>query len=462
MTKSSDRAVRAPQREAARWLRPALALLAGCGALAAQPGQAMDFEQAYAAALRNDALIRASRAGAEAQRERVPQARSQLLPQIQLSAGRNYNDLTSETPVLGQPVRTNYHYYSGNQVLSVRQPLYRPAQMAALRQAEAMVEDAEALLQKDEQALVVRVGEAYFDVLLAEDQLELVLAQKTAYTVQLEAARKTFDAGRGTRTDVDEAQARLDMTLALELETRQNRESTRHRLQTLVGSEIFDNLSTLDTAAFSPQAPVPDSVDAWIARAEATSPELQSLRAQVEVAREEVARASAGHKPTLDVVAQWSRSNSDSVTNVRSRYDNKVIGLQLNVPLYSGGYVSSTVRQAVASQTRAEEMLEATRRDLAVRVRLQFRGMTEGAARIAALEQAVRSAEQAVLSNQKSFEAGIRTTVDVLNAEQQRTQALRDLAQARYRYVLSRLQLQALAGDDRGAAVSVVNSWLTR
>lgn len=459
MTKAHDKAGRALRRPDF-WQRPALVVLVG-GVLA-QPGWAMDFEQAYAAALQNDAMIRASRAGTQAQRERVPQAKSQLLPQVSLSAGRNYNDLTSETPVLGQAVRSNYHYYSGNQVLSVRQPLYRPYQMASLRQAQAQVEDAEALLQKDEQALVVRVGEAYFDVLLAEDQLALVLAQKTAYTVQLEAAQKTFAAGRGTRTDVDEAQARLDMTLALELETRQNRETTRHRLQTLVGGDVVNDLSTLDTAAFSPQAPVPDSVDAWISRAEATSPELQSLRAQVEVAREEVEKARAGHRPTLDVVAQWSRSNSDSVTNVRSRYDNKTLGLQLNVPLYGGGYVSSTVRQAVAAQTRAEEMLEATRRDLAVRVRQQFRGMTEGAARILALEQAVRSAEQAVLSNQKSFAAGIRTTVDVLNAEQQKTQALRDLAQARYRYVLARLQLQALAGDDREAAVSVVNSWLMR
>lgn len=459
MTKAHDKAGRVSRRPDI-WQRPALVLLVG-GVLA-QPGWAMDFEQAYAAALQNDAMIRASRAGTQAQRERVPQAKSQLLPQVSLSAGRNYNDLTSETPVLGQAVRSNYHYYSGNQVLSVRQPLYRPFQMASLRQAQAQVEDAEALLQKDEQALVVRVGEAYFDVLLAEDQLTLVLAQKTAYTVQLEAAQKTFAAGRGTRTDVDEAQARLDMTLALELETRQNRETTRHRLQTLVGGDMVNDLSTLDTAAFSPQAPVPDSVDAWISRAEATSPELQSLRAQVEVAREEVQKARAGHLPTLDAVAQWSRSNSDSVTNVRSRYDNKTIGLQLNVPLYGGGYVSSTVRQAVAAQTRAEEMLEATRRDLAVRVRQQFRGMTEGAARILALEQAVRSAEQAVLSNQKSFAAGIRTTVDVLNAEQQKTQALRDLAQARYRYVLARLQLQALAGDDREAAVSVVNSWLMR
>ena len=148
------------------------------------------------------------------------------------------------------------------------------------------------------------------------------------------------------------------------------------------------------------------------------------------------------------------------MTNVNSRYDNKSIGLQLSVPLYAGGYVSSTVRQAVASQERAREALEATRRDLGVRVHREFRGMTEGVLRVKALEQAVRSAEQAVVSNQKSFLAGARTTVDVLNAQQQKTSAQRDLAQARYLYLVSRIRLQALAGEDRQTSVAQINSSL--
>ena len=159
-------------------------------------------------------------------------------------------------------------------------------------------------------------------------------------------------------------------------------------------------------------------------------------------------------------MAQWARTNSDSVTSVNSRYDNKTIGLQLSVPLYSGGYVSSTVRQAVATQERTQEMLEASRRDLGVRVHREFRGMTEGVLRIKALQQAVYSAEQAVLSNRKSFQAGSRTMLDVLNAEQQKTVALRDLAQARYLYLVSRLRLESLSGADRQAIVAQVNHWL--
>ena len=424
------------------------------------PAWSLDLRQAYEAAYENDATIRAARAGAQASREKLPQARAQQRPNVSLNASRNHNDLTSETQnSQGKPVRSENQYYSGNQSLSVRQPLYRPYVSALVRQAQAQVEEADAALERDEQTLVTRVGEAYFDALLAQDQVLLIEAQKTTYTTQLDAARKGLQAGTGTRTDIDEAQARLDMTLAQELEALQHVEFTRRRLESLMGRPV-DVLASLDVRRFNPTAPIPGLVDDWIERAEQASPELQSLRAQLDAAGMEVEKAQAGHKPTLDAVAQWSRSSSDTVTSINQRYDNKSIGLQLSVPLYAGGYVSSTVRQAVAAQERAREALEAARRDLGVRVHREFRGMTEGVLRVKALEQAVRSAEQAVLSNQKSFQAGSRTTVDVLNAQQQKTTAQRDLAQARYLYLVSRLRLQALAGEDRQSSVSQVNSAL--
>ena len=444
--------------------RPAARL--GClaaavaGLLAAAPAWSLDLRQAYEAAVANDATIRASRAAANASREQLPQAQAQRLPNMSFSAGRNYNDLTSRTQnFLGEPTTTVNRYYSGNQALTIRQPLYRPAIGALVKQAEAVVQDADATLENAEQNLVVRVGEAYFEALLAEEQLVLVSSQKSTYTVQLDAAKKGFAAGSGTRTDIDEAQARLDMTFAQELEVQQNVEYTRRRLETITGQPL-GTLARLDLVRFAPAGPAPNSVDDWIARAEQASPEIKALRARLEAANFEIDKAKAGHKPTLDAVAQWSRNSSDSVTNVNSRYDNKSIGLQLTVPLYQGGYVNSTVRQAVASAERARELLEATRLDLSVRVHREFRGMTEGVLRISALEQAVRSAEQAVLSNQMSFKAGARTTLDVLNAEQQKTTALRDLAQARYLYVASRLRLQSLAGDERTASVTEINAWL--
>lgn len=436
-----------------------LALLAA--SLTAAPGWALDLREAYDAAYANDATIRAARAGAQATRERLPQARAQRLPNVSASATRNYNDLSSTTQrPLGQPpLQEKNHYYSGSKTLSVRQPLYRPYLGALVRQAKAQVAGADAQLENDEQALAVRVGETYFDALLAREQRALIAAQKATYTTQLDAADKRLRAGAGTRTDIDEAQARLDLALAEELEVQQNEEFTRHRLEVLTGQPV-DSLSTLDVEGFMAQAPTPSTVQEWIERAEHHSAELQALRAQLEVATQEIEKAQSAHLPTLDAVAQWSRTSSDSVTSVNSRYDNKTIGLQLNVPLYAGGYVTSTVREAVASQERAREQLEAARRELALRVHREFRGMTEGVLRIHALEQAVRSGEQAVLSNRKSFEAGIRTTLDVLNAEQQKTQALRDLAQARYLYLVSRLRLQSLAGQDQLSNIAQANSAL--
>ena len=249
------------------------------------------------------------------------------------------------------------------------------------------------------------------------------------------------------------------MTVAQELEARQNMEFTRHRIEVLTGQSMSE-LSRLDVERFKASTPMPSTVETWIEQAEANSPELRSLRAQLETARQEIDKARAGHLPTLDAVAQWSRTNSDNVTSVNTRYDNKTIGVQLSIPLYAGGQVNSGVRQALAAQERAQEMLEATRRDLGVRDHREFRGVTEGVLRIQALEQAVRSADQAVQSNRRSFGAGVRTTLDVLNAEQQKTMALRDLAQARYLYLVSQLRLQSLSGQDRLANVEQANLWL--
>ena len=184
---------------------------------------------------------------------------------------------------------------------------------------------------------------------------------------------------------------------------------------------------------------------------------MQSLKAQVEVARQEVDKAKAGHYPTLDAVAQWSRSDSENVLSINSRYTDNAVGLQLNIPIFSGGYVNSLVRQALAGLDRAEQVLEAGRRDLGVRVHKEFRGVTENIPKIRALEQAVRSSDQLVLSSQKSFQAGSRTVVDVLNAEQQRMVVLRDLAQARYMYLISKIRLLALVGEADAQAVAAIN-----
>ena len=437
----------------------AMAMTTSAMTVSAQ-SSALDFKQVYQAALEQDATIRASRAAADSGRERLPQARAGLLPQVSASAGRNFNSLDTTSPnILGELGTINERYFSDNKSVQLRQPLVNMQRWLQFEQAKSMVAETEATLDRDFQNLVVRVAGAYFEYLMSDEQLELVLAQKKMYTSLVDAAKKGIAAGSGTRTDIDDAQARLDMASAQELEARQNQDQTRRQLEVLINQPVA-SVAKLNVPALKLVGPVPASLDEWTSRAEKNSPEIKAMQARLEAARREVSKSQAGHLPTLDAVAQWSNSGSENITRINSRYENKSIGLQLNVPLFSGGYVNSTIRQAVAEQTRAEETLEALRRDLGVRVHKEFRGVSEGVMRVRALEQAVRSADQMMTSTQMSLKAGSRTQLDVLNAQQQYTMALRDLAQARFVYLMSKVKLASLAGDEAVASVDDVNGSL--
>jgi len=420
----------------------------------------MDLLKAYETAKLQDATILAARATAQAGRENLPQALAQLLPNISASVGYNQNNLTSTTPnFLGVEQTTKTDYPSQSQTLTLRQPLYRPFLKAQYQQAGARVDDANAVLNQEEQSLVVRVVGDYFEAMLTHEQLNLVLAQRKAYTTQLDVARKSFAGGSGTRTDIDAAQAQLDLNAAEEIEARQNMVYTLRQLELLVGQPI-DQLSTLNISKLQLLSPQPNNLLDWITRAEQNSPQIKSLKALVEVARLEVNKNQSGHYPTLDAIAQLSRSQSENITNTQNRYNNASVGLQLTVPLFAGGAVTSSVRQALAARDRAEQLLEAGRRDLGLRVHKEFRSLTENIPKISALEQALISADQLVLSSSKSFQAGSRTVVDVLNAEQKRSVVLRDLAQARYIYLISNIRLLALVGAADVEAVRSINQVL--
>jgi outer membrane protein/protease secretion system outer membrane protein len=420
----------------------------------------MDLKQVYQASLEQDATVRASRAAAESGRERVPQALAGLLPQVSASAGRNNNNLDTTAPnILGAPVTTNDRYMSDNRTVQLRQPLMNMQRWLQFKQAQSLVEETEANLDRELQNLVVRVAGAYFETLMADEQFELVQTQIKTYTALVDASQKALAAGSGTRTDIDDALSRLDMAKAQELEARQNQDLTRRQLQLLVNQPV-NKIAKLNVAALQLKSPEPPNLDEWTRKAEQASPEVKALQARLEAARREVSKAQAGHFPTLDAVAQWSNSGSENITRINSRYENKTIGLQLNIPIYAGGYVNSTIRQAVSEQSRAEETLEALRRDLGVRVHKEYRGVSEGVMRVKALEQAARSAEQMLRSTQMSQKAGSRTQLDVLNAQQQYTLALRDLAQARMVYLLSKVRLASLVGDDALVSIEQVNASL--
>ena len=228
-------------RAAQTWSKWAVACalaVAHLFALAQQPA-ALNFKQVYEAALEHDATIRASRAAADSGRERLPQAKAALMPQISASAGRSNNNLDTTTPnILGIPTTTNDQYFSDNKTLQLRQPLVNMQRWLQFEQAKFVVDEVEATLDRDLQNLVVRVSGTYFEALMTDEQLELVLAQKSTYTAMLDAAKKGLAAGSGTRTDIDDAQARLDMAVAQELEARQNQDLTRRQLQMLVNAPV--------------------------------------------------------------------------------------------------------------------------------------------------------------------------------------------------------------------------------
>ena len=428
----------------------------------ALPAAALDLSEAYRLALEQDAAYKAAQAETEARREALPQARAQLMPNVSmnLSRSRNSTDRESRTPQ-GNTVSDSYDYFSSNYGVTLRQPLFRKYNFALYQQAGYDVESAEANLDKSLQDLLVRLAGAYFEALMAQDQYALVLAQKEAYGIQLAAAKRALAAGQGTRTDIDDAQARYDMTLAQELEAAQNMGYTRRQLQVIV-NEPVDTLSVLDPARMQLDGPTPAAVEEWIARGQEINPELRAMRANIESATQELEKARAGHLPTVDLIAQRARTASENNVSINTNYDTTMVGLQASVPLFAGGYVNSQVRQAQANLKKFEQQYENRRREVAQMIRKEFQSVSEGVLKVRALEQAERSADQAVLSNQKGFQAGTRTQVDILNAQQQRMNTRRDLAQARYQYILARVRLQGLVQAINLDEIETLNRWLRR
>lgn len=426
-------------------------------ALATCPARGMDLMAAYQAALAQDATLNAARAAAAVARERVPLARAQMLPGIDFSASRNHNELSrTQADALGELTNTDDRYYSQNQTLQLRQPLYRRQLGISLAQAHQLVADAEATLELASYDLGRRVVESYLDALLAQDELALVRKQQAATRLQMDAARRALAAGSGTRTDIDEVQARLDLNRARELEARQQLEHTGYRMSVLTNRPVTE-LAPLDPDRLELAPPQPADLQAWVALAEDRNPEIKSLRAQLAATRLEVDKAAARHYPTLDLVLQLTRSNNENTTTPSTSYSNRLIGLQLNVPIFAGGQVASQVRQATAAVAQAEATLEASRRDLTLRIHQELRGLSEGVLKIRAMEQAVRSADQLVISSERSHVSGARTLVDILNAEQALQEARRNLARERYLYLGATFRLQALAGGDRAQAIAAVN-----
>jgi outer membrane protein/protease secretion system outer membrane protein len=305
-----------------------------------------------------------------------------------------------------------------------------------------------------------RVVSAYFEALFQRDRLNLIQGQQASVAAQLKSARLAFASGTGTRTDIDEAQAKLDVLAADAIQSHLAIESSDEQLSIFIGAPV-DSLTAIDTNKLELDGFEPGTLDRWLEQALANSPDIRSLRARVDQTDSEISMARAGHHPTVDAIARFSNTLSESPQVAGFEYTTKYVGVQVQVPIFAGGQVNSQVRAAVASNLEAKENLAYTINDVQLKVRKEYADIREGLTRVRALETAVRSADQVVLSNRKGVEAGTRTTLDVLNVEQQRFNTRLDLARARYNLLVSWAQLTGLAGTLNEAEVTRINRALS-
>ena len=432
-----------------------------CLAAGAGAQQTLGLNEIYRAALEGDATLSAAGAQVRSSTEVVAQAKAQLGPNVSYNASYFRNDLDSENqPLFGPKQKGHDVYNSSGQTLQLRQPLYRPALLAGLDTAKAQLDDASQTFAGEVQNLTMRAVDGYLELLNAKERQQLIIVQMKFAERGLDSARKRFEGGQGIRTEIDEAQARVDMLAAQKVETDQAVLAARLTLAEIIRLPVGEVLA-LDPAQVPMTPMAPPDVESWMTDAIATSPVLASLQARVVAAQATVARIESGHKPTLDALLQVTKSGSENVTSPSSSYLNKQIGLQLVVPLYAGGAVQSQVRQAVAEQSRAEDLLEAERRALKLRVHKEWRGMTDGARKVAALEQAVASADRVTVSVSRSFEGGLRTVLEVLDAQERAQTARRDLLTARLQYVSSRLRLLSYTGKLDGDRMDEASQWFT-
>ncbi|MDP2878112.1 MAG: TolC family outer membrane protein [Sulfuricella sp.] len=417
--------------------------------LLASPVYAANLTEVYREAQQQDAAYASARAAYEAGQEKAPQGLALLLPSINLGANTTKNDVDSPT--------SNRQYNSNGYSLSLTQPVYRKQNFAQYEQSKSQVVQAEAQFAVARQDLIVRVAQAYFDVLLAQDNVALAGAQKAAIGEQLEMAKRNFEVGTVTITDTHEAQARYDLTTAQEIAAQNDLEIKNRALQLILG-KIPAHLNALN-GKLPLVLPEPNDMTKWVAQAEQQSPQIAIQRAALEIATQEVERNRGGHYPTLDLVAGYSQ-NSNSSYLVSGTVTSQTVGLQLNLPIFQGGSVNSKVREALANKEKARQDLELGNRQAALQTRQAFLGVTSGLAQVKALEQALVSSQSSLDSTRLGQEVGVRTNVDVLNAQQQFYTAKRDLSQARYNYILNQLKLKSAVGVLRDEDVEQVNRWL--
>src|SRR6266545_2946635 len=425
----------------------------------AAPARAADLLQIYRDALANDATYASGRAARDAGLESLPQGLAQILPTVNATAFTQYNDISIGFAGAAPETRRGN---SNGYTVTLTQPLFNWQNIQVYKEAGFKAVQAEATFAQATQDLIVRVAQAYFDVLASQDGLAFIQAQKIAISEQLAQAKRNFEVGTATITDTHEAQARFDLATSQEIAAQSDLEFKKRALQQIVG-KFPERLEPLKSS-IELNPPKPNSMEDWATAAANQGYPVRAQEAALEIAVREIERARAGHLPTLNIVgsagANSSSISATAINNTASDTTSRTIGLQLAIPLYAGGNVSSLVRQAVANREKAQQDLESTRRTAALSARQSYLGVTNGMAQVKALEAALVSSRSALDSNKLGYEVGVRINIDVLNAQQQVYSTLRDLSRARYDTILNGLKLKSAAGTLGEADIEEVNRLL--
>jgi outer membrane protein len=422
-----------------------------------------DLVTVYQEAAANNADLAAARADYQARSEVVPQARAGLLPN--LSAGANLSDTRTQVDSPANTSSRSGMVYQAN----LSQPLFRADRWFQLQAAEASSEQAALELSAIEQTLILQSAETYFAVLRTQDTLASTKAEEAAFKRQLDQANERFDVGLSDKTDVLEAQAGFDTARANRIVAQQQVEDAFEALTTLTNRE-FAALEGIEHS-LPILAPTPNDAKAWVDTAAAQNLNLQASNYAVEAAEETLRQRKSGHAPTLDAVASYQKgdndglgfsNNSASVRRFSGDVEQRSIGLQLNIPLYSGGLTSSQVRESYQRLNQTEQLRESLRRQVVQNTRNLHRAVNTDVETVQARKQSIISNQSAVEATEIGYQVGTRNIVDVLDAQRQLYSSVRTYNFARYDYILNNLRLKQVAGtlspDDLAALEQYLKS----
>ena len=431
-------------------IAPLSLLLAGAGL----PAWSQSLQELYDAARVYDAAYLSAKAAAQSAEYRAAQAEALLRPSAALSSSASLSQ--ADAPRVGS---------GDNNALGATwsgpYPLINQGTAPTIEQARKAVQVAQTDLEAVEQDLIVRLGQAYFDVLASQDALGTTRASKAAITEQLASAKRNFEVGTATITDTREAQARFDLATAQEIAAENDLRTKRIALDQLVGRSGVTPKGLVKTAALP--APLPANVEAWASLADGGHPSVRKARLGLDVARLETEKARAAESYTVDAVGSVGATRySGSSASLPGITKSATVGVQWNWPLYTGGATQNRIKETLALEDKSRNDLDASRRAVTQATRQAFFGVQSGLAQVTALEAAESSSQLALEATQLGYKVGVRVNLDVLNAQTQLFQTRRDLAKARYDVILGGLRLRLVSGQLKPADVTSVNTLLDK